>query len=40
MKNKVMCGVAALAVAMAAGVSCAQEAVPFRSVAVENHVTG
>ena len=40
MKNRVICGVAAFAVAMAAGVSCAQEAVPFRSVAVENHVTG
>ena len=40
MKNSVVCGVAAFAVAMAAGASCAQEAVPFRSVAVENHVTG
>ncbi len=40
MNHKKIVFAVAFAVAMAAGVSCAQEAVPFRSVAVENHVAG
>ena len=40
MKSRVICGVAAFVVALLAPASCAQEVVPIRSVAVENHVGG
>jgi len=40
MKSRVMCGAAAFTLILSAGVSLAQDALPIRSVAVENHVVG